>query len=187
MENERRDVVLDHDYDGIQEFDNRLPNWWVGGFLVSLVFGFWYWGAYHVFAPGQDALRAAYEADLKAALDLQEAKAADVTDDAILALVRDPQAMAKGKAAFVANCVACHQADGGGSIGPNLADDHWIHGGRPAQVARLIAAGVPEKGMPTWKSVLGGSQLRSVAAYVVSLRGSRPAKPKAPQGVLEKP
>jgi cytochrome c oxidase cbb3-type subunit 3 len=189
MENgkdERRDVVRDHDFDGIQEFDNRLPNWWVGTFVLTVLFGIWYWTGRHTFGT-QPSHKEEFEQDLAANQELQAVKAAGGASDAdVLAAYRDPKALAEGKQVFTTNCVACHLADGGGLIGPNFTDDYWIHGGKPSQIAATITNGVPDKGMVTWKGVLSPAQIKQVAAYVVSLHGTKPAKPKEPQGTLEK-
>jgi cytochrome c oxidase cbb3-type subunit 3 len=83
---------------------------------------------------------------------------------------------------FTTNCASCHGPDGGGVIGPNLADHFWIHGGQPADVYKTVVNGVLEKGMPNWGKLLTPEQVQSVVAYVVSIQGSTPANPKAPQG-----
>jgi cytochrome c oxidase cbb3-type subunit III len=181
---ERRDVVREHDFDGIQEFDNQLPRWWVGTFVLTVLFGLWVWTTRHTFRS-DPSLREHYEADLAELKALQEAKAGTVTDEQVLAAYRDPAELAAGKQVFMANCMACHRSDAGGQIGPNLTDDHWIHGGRPGQIAAVIVNGVPDKGMVTWKGVLSSAQIKQVAAYVVSVHGSHPKDPKAPQGKAE--
>jgi len=183
---ERRDVVRDHDFDGIQEFDNRLPNWWVGTFVLTVLFGIWFWTGRHTFGT-ELSHQEEFEQDLADNLALQEAKGSGgPNDDAVLAALRDPHELGEGKKVFNTNCAACHTADGGGLIGPNLTDNYWIHGSKPSQIAAIITSGVPDKGMVTWKGVLSSNQIKEVAAYVVSLHGSKPAKPKEPQGVLEK-
>jgi cytochrome c oxidase cbb3-type subunit 3 len=186
MQDERRDVVRDHSYDGIQEFDNKLPNWWVGTFVLSLLFGLYWFTTRHTFAEPANDSYAHYRAAMQELRALQASKAgAGPTDEEVLAAMADAARLADGRSVFQSNCAACHAADGGGGIGPNLTDSYWIHGGKPSQIAHTITVGVPEKGMVTWKGVLSPEQIRNVAAYVVSLRGTKPAQPKAPQGVKE--
>ncbi len=102
-------------------------------------------------------------------------------------LLTDPADLKKGAAIFKMNCVPCHAKDGGGSIGPNLTDDYWIHGGKFQQIVHTITVGVPAKGMITWGKTMSKAKIQLVASYVKSLRGTTPAKPKAPQGVIEPP
>jgi cytochrome c oxidase cbb3-type subunit 3 len=110
-----------------------------------------------------------------------------VTADEMAKIVADPGEIAAGKTLFAANCVACHTADGGGLIGPNLTDDYWIHGGTPLDVHKTINEGVLAKGMPPWGKVMKPGQIKSLAAFVHSLHGTTPAKPKAPDGVKTNP
>jgi cytochrome c oxidase cbb3-type subunit 3 len=185
MNDERRDSVREHSFDGIQEFDNRLPRWWVGTFVLTVLAALFLWTTRHTFSSAP-TLREGYEKDLAELKALQEAKGSlGPTDDEVRAWVQDPRELAEGRRIFQTNCVACHGAYGQGVIGPNLTDNYWLHGGKPSQIAHTITTGVPEKGMPTWKGVLSSTDIRHAAAYVVSLRGSHPANPKAPQGQKE--
>lgn len=86
---------------------------------------------------------------------------------------------------FESTCFACHGSLGEGNIGPNLTDAYWLHGSRPEQIGLTIFQGVPEKGMPTWRGALSAEKIQQVAAYVISLQGSEPPNPKAPQGTQE--
>jgi cytochrome c oxidase cbb3-type subunit 3 len=181
---ERQDVVRDHDFDGIQEFDNQLPRWWVGTFVVTVLFGLWIWTTRHTFGT-EPSVREGWSKDVAELQALQASKATVLTDEQVLAAYHDAHEVAEGKKVFAANCVACHRPDAGGLIGPNLTDDYWIHGGKPGQIAATITNGVPDKGMVTWKGVLSGGQIKEVAAYVLSIHGSKPKDPKAPQGNLE--
>jgi cytochrome c oxidase cbb3-type subunit 3 len=186
MRDDKEDKVRDHEYDGIQEYDNKLPNWWVGTFVVTVLLGLYHWASHHTFQARPDT-RAEFALDMAENKKLQEATGAGgPTDDEVMALVKNPAELAAGKQVFMTNCIACHGNFGQGIIGPNLTDNYWLHGGKPAQIAHTVAVGVPEKGMPTWLPVLGRDKVRHAAAYVVSLRGSLPKEPKAPQGILEK-
>jgi cytochrome c oxidase cbb3-type subunit 3 len=165
-----------HAYDGIEEADNRLPNWWLMTFYLAIAFAAAYWFVFHMFelAPGP---RAAYVEAQLAALD----KGGPVTDEEIATLATDPNMVSAGSKVFARTCVSCHGDDGSGKIGPNLTDDHWLHGGSPSAIHTTIARGVDGKGMQAWQPQLGGGPVKQVAAYVVSLRG-RNLPGKAPEG-----
>jgi cytochrome c oxidase cbb3-type subunit 3 len=183
MEDERKDVVRDHEFDGIQEYDNSLPNWWLWTFALTVLFGLYWWTAKHTFAAPEQGSHAQYQEQMQAVLDLQAAKAgAGPTDEEVLATQADPAQLKAGAEVFKANCLACHGARGEGGIGPNLTDAYWIHGGRPSQLASVIINGVPDMGMVPWQGVLSSAQIRQVTAHVVSLKGSDPPGAKAPQG-----
>jgi len=180
------DRLLDHDYDGIREYDNPLPRWWLWIFYATILFVPVYY-----LAPGDigagPGMVAAYEADMARHRASQPAPAAPVSDEAIVALVGNPEVVAEGKAVFAQNCVACHRADGGGLIGPNLTDEAWIHGGTPSAIHKTITDGVLAKGMPPWGRLLQPAQVDEVTAYVLSIRGTNPPAPKAPEGAAAAP
>jgi cytochrome c oxidase cbb3-type subunit 3 len=188
MPEQNEDRLLDHNYDGIQEYDNPLPRWWVTIFWATIVFSILY--ALNVPGIGNGKGRiAAYEADMLRAKALREKlePAGAPTAEQLAALAADPTTVAAGRALFAANCVACHRADAGGLIGPNLTDDSWIHGGTLVEIRNTINEGVLAKGMPQWGKVFQPRQINSLAAYVNSLRGSNPPNPKAPEGTKVNP
>lgn len=174
-----------HVYDGIVEHDNKLPLWWQLTLYGAVVFAFVYW-----FGRRLDAImspRQAYDSDVAAerALEAERARARGTIDDAMLAtLARDPATTAQGKETFVSTCAPCHRPDGGGNIGPNLTDAYWIHGGKPTDIYKTVSEGVPDKGMPTWRPVLGEQRIEAVVAYVISIENTNVAGGKAPQGEL---
>jgi cytochrome c oxidase cbb3-type subunit 3 len=170
-----------HVYDGIEEADNRLPNWWLATFYVAIGFAVAYWFVFHMFELSPHPRAAYVEAQL-AALD----KGGPVTDDELVALAADRDVVAAGAAVFAKNCVSCHAADASGKIGPNLTDAFWLHGGAPSAIYTTIARGVDGKGMQAWAPQLGPGAVKQAAAFVVSLRGAnRPGK--APQGDPDDP
>lgn len=182
MAEQSDDKLLDHSYDGIQEYDNPMPRWWVWVFWATIVFVPLYYFLPAPFGEGPGMV-AQYEADVaKHQASLPAQAAPTVTDDELSQLASNAAAVADGKTVYETNCAACHRADGGGLIGPNLTDDMWIHGGAPTQVHHTIAVGVLEKGMPPWERILKPEQLNNVTAYVLSLRGTNPPNPKAPEG-----
>ena len=102
----------------------------------------------------------------------------------LLVLSKDPDALSAGKSVFVSKCAACHVSDGGGLVGPNLADTSWIHGkGKLSDIYGVVRDGVPDKGMPAWGALLTDPELNQVVAYVKKFQGTQPANAKAAQGV----
>jgi cytochrome c oxidase cbb3-type subunit III len=184
--NDPNDRLLEHEYDGIREYDNPMPRWWLLTFAGTIIFSVIYY--FNVGPVGNGNGRIAdYEADMKAFAAAHPAPTADASPEKLLALVSDKAAVEQGKAVFTKNCVACHGPDGGGIIGPNLADNYWIHGGTIGEVYKTVTTGVLEKGMPPWGKVLKPDELERVVAYVTTLHGTTPANPKAPQGTLVQP
>ena len=173
--------LMDHEYDGIQEFDNPMPRWWLLLFALTIIFV----PVYYLLPNDMGNVTKAemYDSEI-AAYKAAHPDAPKMTTEQLAVFVGKPDAVAAGKVVFMANCVACHRADGGGQIGPNLTDDYWIHGGTPLEIHTTISEGVLAKGMPPWGKMLKPEQINDVMAYVISLRGSHPANPKAPDGVL---
>ena len=179
------DVLLDHDYDGIRELDNALPPWWKWGFYFTVVVAVIYLFNFHVFGTGKNPEQeyAAEMAEGRRQEELYKARTKDLVDENNITLA-DAAGIAAGKAIFTQSCVACHAADGGGGIGPNLTDDYWLHGATMNDIYKTIKIGYPEKGMQSWQSMYNPGQIRDLASFVKSLHGSKPANPKAPQGDL---
>ena len=177
-----KERLLEHDYDGIKEYDNPTPRWWTWIFWGSVVFAIAYWiNPGHVFrGPGR--IRE-YEVALAAAEQRWPRSSGSADPSALLALRDDAAVVALGKTTFATACAACHRPDGGGQIGPNLTDEYWLHGGSVAEIARTINDGVLEKGMPPWGKALKPEQLKAVTVYVLTLYDTHPQNPKEPQGV----
>jgi len=120
-----------------------------------------------------------------ALLDVQSQqllKLGPITDEMIVNLRSDRTMMTAAGSTFASKCSPCHGKRGEGTIGPNLTDEFWLHGGTPTQVFRTITEGVPSKGMIAWKTQLGAGEILAMAAYVGSLAGTEPPNPKPPQG-----
>lgn len=174
-----------HEVDGIQEYDNKLPNWWLYILYGSVVFAFGYWFTYHIGRFG-DLPLSAYEAEMdELAARAPKKTGGAVTPETLLALSKDRGTLAQGKQVFSQTCASCHRGDGGGVVGPNLTDEYWLHGGAPESVYRTIREGVPDKGMLAWESQLGLDRVQAVTAYVISLRETNVPGGKAPQGEHE--
>lgn len=178
------DELLDHDYDGIREYDNPLPGWWRAIFWGSIAFAASYFVWFHVAergaTPAQQylAARADYEGK-RAARDA--ADAASVSEALLVRDGDDPGVLAHGQQIFVQRCAACHTADGRGLIGPNLTDDFQIHGDSRMDIYTTVRGGVPGTAMPAWGEQMPPTDVVAVAAFAISLRGKHVAG-KEPQG-----
>ena len=183
LENEDQ-LLLEHDYDGIKELDNNLPTWWVYLFYACIVFGVVYMVQYEVLGADNQEMELKKEV-AQAKIDIAEymKTAPDMMDEKTVTLLTDPADLAAGKEIFTTNCAACHRADGGGQIGPNLTDDQWILGGGIKNIFHtLVNGGRDGKGMIAWKGTLKPKEMQKVASYIISLKGSNPVDPKAPEG-----
>jgi cytochrome c oxidase cbb3-type subunit 3 len=177
--------LLDHEYDGIREYDNPLPRWWVWIFAGSFWFSVAYYFHYHVSHNGQ-SVSAEYEADMQEARELQaKASLAQPVSEASLGqLMTDAALMKDAQALYGLRCAPCHGARAEGVIGPNLTDSAWIHGqGALTDIYAVIDQGVLAKGMPAWGKQLSPIEVRKLAAYVGTQRG-KAVPGKAPEGVV---
>lgn len=176
-------LLLDHNYDGIKELDHMLPRWWVWLLYATIIFAAWYSG-YYMSGMGPTPQQE-LEVELKRieALRPPPAPTGDSGAAALLAAVGDPEKIKNGKAVYDGKCVACHGDAGQGLIGPNLTDDFWIHGkGDLPSIAKVIAEGVAEKGMPPWGPVLTADETRDVVVFIHSIHGTNPPGAKTAQG-----
>ena len=177
-------LLLDHDYDGIKELDNNLPPWWVYLFYASIIFGIVYMVRFEILGADDQEMELKKEI-AQAKIDVAEymKTAPDMMDEKTVTLLTDPADLAVGKEIYTTNCAACHRADGGGQIGPNLTDDEWILGGGIKNIFHtLVNGGRDGKGMIAWKGTLKPKEMQKVASYIISLKGSNPVDPKAPEG-----
>ncbi|MBK8956749.1 MAG: c-type cytochrome [Saprospiraceae bacterium] len=176
-----------HNYDGIRELDNITPPWFTAGFLATIVFAGIYMYRYHV----------AYSAPLmieeyNLAMDVAEKEKleflkteSNLVDENTVTLLPSGQ-FEEGKTIFKTACAVCHGEAGQGTVGPNMTDDYWIHGGSVKQIFSVIKYGVIEKGMKSWKDDYSANQIAQLTSYIKSLRGTNPPGAKEPQGELYK-
>lgn len=184
---QEKDIELDHDYDGIRELDNHLPPWWKWLFYGTIGWAVIYLVVFHI----TDTLPLSQEEYLHelAVAEEQEkryqaSQPKAVIDENALVYSDDPVILEKGKSVFMNNnCAGCHRVDGGGNtIGPNLTDAYWLHGGAIRDIFLTIKNGVVEKGMPAWGKAMSAQDVRDVTFFVVSLQGTNPPDAKSPQG-----
>ena len=183
---EERDLELDHNYDGIKELDNKLPPWWLYSFYATIIFAFGYMAYYHIFDG--DSQLAEFEKEMASAqIAVEEYKknAPDLVDAESVVALTDPADIEKGNALYQMNCMACHAADGGGGIGPNLTDEYWILGGGIKNIFHTISeGGRAGKGMIAWKSTLSPTEIQQVSSYILTLQETTPASPKVAEGEI---
>jgi cytochrome c oxidase cbb3-type subunit III len=176
---------FDHDFDGIRELDNRIPPWFTYLFVGTIAFGGVYFADYHVF--GTSKLSTAEYTDEVVAADVQRriliASEGQIDETQLVAL-KDASSLKNGSESFQKNCVSCHGANGQGLVGPNLTDQHWIHGGGIKDIFATIKNGVPAKGMISWQLVFTPKRIQEIGSYVLSLQGTNPIGAKPPQGEL---
>lgn len=176
--------LMHHEYDGIHEYDNPLPGWWSGIFILTIVFSIGYWIWFHAGGPGKDPQQkfagewneyVAWKAEAEAKATIV------VTEESLLQMKGDPAVVDAGRKVFTQNCVGCHMEDGRGQVGPNLTDDFQIHGLGYKDLYDTIRDGVPAKGMIAWGNTLAPRDLANVAAFVSTLRGTN-VEGKPPEG-----
>lgn len=181
---EQDKYFTDHEYDGIKELNNPSPYWVLLLFLATIGFSLFY--AVHYFGypnNGKDQ-DSEYNQQMAAANKLKGSP--DQAGAAVVINLEDKELLAQGATLYAdKGCIACHGAKGeGNAIGPNMTDNFWIHGCKPAELVKVISEGAPEKGMTPFKSTMTEAQIRSVTAYILgTLMGSNPPNAKAPQGI----
>jgi cytochrome c oxidase cbb3-type subunit 3 len=185
LSDEKTILIEGHDYDGIQELDNRMPPWLQSLFLVTVVIAIVY-STYYFSGMGDFQIA---ELDKEIALADIEKKAylekvGSSMDENTVTQLTETTGIDQGKAIFQEKCTACHGAEAGGGVGPNLTDQYWLHGGNIKNIFKVIKYGVPEKGMISWEKQLSPTDIQKVASFVLSLKGSKPANAKEPQGEL---
>jgi len=182
-----KDILLNHNYDGIHELDNDLPPWWKYGFYVSIVFGVIYLGIYH---GGNEehtvSVREYIAQQEEAEIQRKEylARIANLIDESNVETLTDENDLVAGQNMFTKNCRACHGSLGEGTASaPNLTDQYWLHGGGIKDIFKTIKYGVPGKGMISWEKKFTPKQIQQIASYIRSIRGSNPPNAKEPQGI----
>ncbi len=181
------EVKLDHDFDGIEELNNPLPPWWSAGFIITVIITIFYVGFYFAYYYDENNngkwQEHEYQKEVAAHKAQIEAykKTHGVVDESTVKVVKDAKSLAEGKAIFQKSCAMCHRADGGGNIGPNLTDNHWIYGCDPKSMYRIIYNGT-SKGMQSFKN-MSGEKIQKVISYILVDLQAHPAKDgKAPEG-----
>jgi cytochrome c oxidase cbb3-type subunit 3 len=167
--------LRDHSFDGIQEYDQRLPNWWLYTLYGSIIFWVVYWFVYMIarLVPSDGAQ---VDVAMNQVAAVKMASSIDVTnDDKFWEMSANPVFTDAGKQTFASLCTPCHlpsmrgKSENPAAVGPDLTDTAWIHGGTPKELYKVVSAGVLTKGMPAWEPVLGQKKTAEVVAYVLSV------------------
>lgn len=182
------DQVLNHEYDGIREYDNPTPGWWNWLFALSVMFSVVYWAWYHV-GTESSSIQQDWEAAQVAEFQKIFGKLGTLSPDepTIVKMMGDTQMLAVARGIFLGNCAACHARDGGGITGVNLTDDTYKNVRTLADFYTVITKGANNQAMPAWENRLSANERIILAAYAASLRGTTPATPKAPEGDIKPP
>ena len=180
------EIILHHDYDGIKELYNNLPPWWVYLFYGCIAFALIYFVRFEIMGGDNQEMELQKElAQAKIEVDEYMKTAPDLMDEKTVTLLTEPADLEIGKTIFATNCAACHRADAGGQIGPNLTDEQWILGGGIKNLFHTITNGGRDgKGMIAWAGTLKPSDIQKVASYIISLKGSNPADAKEAEGEI---
>lgn len=183
LESPNEDILMDHSYDGIQEYDNPLPGWWKFLFWVSILFSPVYYYYFHCGMEGR-SIHDQYNNHMAAIYELKFEEIGELTADkeTILKYIDEPEWLAVGQAIYKTNCISCHNSDGQGDIGPNLTDEYWLNVNKVEDIATVIRDGASNGAMPAWKNRLTHpNQIVLTAAYIASLR-KNPIPGKAAEG-----
>jgi cytochrome c oxidase cbb3-type subunit 3 len=170
------EALRPHTYDGIQEYDKRLPNWWLFTLYGAIIFSVGYWAYYHWtdhLEQGWVRVTSQIEAIRLAAL----AQGEPPDGLQLWNFSRDLNIVAAGERTYMSTCAACHGPELEGGIGQNLTDTEWIHGGTPMDIFHVIQEGVTDKGMPAWGPLLGQQRIAEVTAFIIS-RNTTIAQPE---------
>jgi cytochrome c oxidase cbb3-type subunit 3 len=176
-----------HEYDGIRELDNKLPGWWVWLFIITIVFSAVYLLGYNV-AGWWPSQQQEYEKEMVQLQEMKKSSPQQNVDIATMMPLTDATNLDAGKQTFDKICATCHGLQGQGLVGPNMTDEYWIHGDSLnnkvtlQDLYKVVITGVLEKGMISYKNQLTPLQIQQVLSYIVTLKGTNPPNPKAPQG-----
>lgn len=163
------DKLRPHVYDGIQEYDNRLPNWWLWTFYLAVIFSAVYWFSWYN-ATVMETDDARIDREMARIEAIRLSQIGDITDAALWQMSRNANFTTAGKLIFQEKCVACHGTDLTGGIGVNLVDNVWLYGNRPVSIYAVVTHGSPNKmaGMQSWIGEIGPQGVSQVVAYLLS-------------------
>ena len=170
--------VTGHAWDGLEEYNNPLPKWWLNMFYATLIFT----AGYLILYPGMGAFPGLlgwtkenqHAREVMAADEKYGPIFAQFADQPVEELIKNEEAVKLGRTLFSTYCTVCHGSDAAGARGfPNLTDDDWLYGGDPATIKATLQNG--RSGiMPAHLPIIGEDGVEQVANYVVTLSGREP-------------
>jgi len=164
----RNEVVLrEHSFDGIQEFDQRLPNWWLYTLFGAVGFAVMAW-LFFVADNGAEADTVRLNRELDALDAKRFAAIKDLDDKTLWGMSHNQTLVAQGEKVFQSICYTCHGVNLQGGIGFRLNDNLWVHGTKPMEIFGVVSKGVPGTGMQSWSSQLGPAKITQVVAFLLS-------------------
>lgn len=174
MAEQVRDHLMDHEYDGIQEFDNPTPGWWYMIFWACVFFSIFYY-VFFTFSPASWTNADWYNSTVAANLRLQFAEIGTLTPDepTLLKYMNDEKWLTVGKTVYVTQCQSCHAAEGKGLVGPAFTDNYYKNVKTITDIAKVVAEGANNGAMPPWGKRLHPNELVLVSSYVASLRAKQ--------------
>jgi cytochrome c oxidase cbb3-type subunit 3 len=166
--NDSEVILLEHEYDGIQEYDQRLPNWWLITLWGAVIFSLLYWFFYFQSRVGMTDIELLEQRLERIEAANLEATLAMLDDGNLWQMSRNAQFIQAGRNHYTAHCSACHGPNLEGGIGFALVDNDWVHGSAPTDIFRVVDEGIPGTGMQAWGGSLGPKRIAEVVAYVLS-------------------
>lgn len=185
LNDEEKSLLLNHNYDGIEEFDYPLPRWWVATFIGGIVFAVIYIFYYEYM--GAKSIQKKFLEDIAKVETIRKESSSKLDEfdgdgyNAFLALKNSKETSQK---VFSEYCVSCHQEGGRGDIGPNLTDSYWINlkTVNTQSLYKIIKSGVEENGMPAWGELLTKEELFAAVKFVMDIKDTNIKDGKEPQG-----
>ena len=180
--------LLDHEYDGIREYDNPTPGWWTWLFVVTCIFSALYF-TFFEFSPTAWSIWDQYDSAVSDDLVLQFGEIGTLEGDeaTLLQYMNEDKWLMVGQGVYKGNCVSCHGPDGSGLIGPNLTDDYYKNVKKLTDLVTVIADGAANGAMPEWKNRLHPNEIILTACYVANMRGKNLPSSRAVEGEVIPP
>jgi cytochrome c oxidase cbb3-type subunit 3 len=193
-----------HEWDGIEEWNNPLPKWWLYTFYACIIWAIGYWIVYPAWPTVSSytkgylgySQRAQVNKDIATAKQQTAVFSDKIAESDFETIKADPEllsfALAGGEAAFGDNCAPCHGRGAQGYVGyPNLRDDAWLWGGSIDGIQQTILHGIRSDDPKTRMSMmpafgelgmLNREQISDTAEYVMSLSGNEQDAEAAARG-----
>ncbi|RMF85710.1 MAG: cytochrome C oxidase Cbb3 [Planctomycetota bacterium] len=190
MADQNYDVLREHEFDGIREYDNPTPGWWWMLFIGTILFSVVYFLFFEM-SPASWTIQEAHSAAQAELARIKYGKIGELKPDipTMLQYMNEPEWLAVGATVFRGQCAQCHGPDGAGLVGGgvNLTDDYYKNIKKLDDIPRVIANGAAGGAMPPWKNRLHPNDIVLAACYVATLRGKDLPSPRGHEGEVIPP